>query len=92
MTDPINAPRFTSDDCLNEEDFYNYVTRTSGVRFPTELESHLSACPRCSSELVDLIRIIYPEAEDNIESVGDTSDKEIDQTLATIGQISRKER
>jgi CHAT domain-containing protein len=92
MKNQINAPRLTEDHCLNEEDFYNYVTQTSGTRVPAELESHLSGCPRCSCELGELIRILYPEPSETVESAGEVSAKEIEETLAIIGQISRKER
>jgi CHAT domain-containing protein len=92
MKKPINAPYVTKDHCLNEDDFYGYVTHNLGTRDPAELESHLSVCPRCSSELGELIKIIYPEPSESAESTGEVSKQEIDETLARIGQISWTER
>ena len=69
------------------------MSRTSpGIDVPPNSNLTCPAVRAVLLTLVELIKIIYPEPSESAESTGDVSNKEIDETLARIGQISWKER
>jgi thioredoxin-like negative regulator of GroEL len=85
-----NDAGFSKVGCLVDEDFYFYV---SGKGSPDKLrfmEVHLTRCPDCRRHLAELIEILHPSAEREEEMLA-PSKAELDRTMATIEEISRKE-
>jgi CHAT domain-containing protein len=89
MTKPVLEP-FRKGHCLEDGDYYNYVTRTQGQRSLADIEAHLSTCTGCRRELAELARILQPEAQGVIELPPEPTPQEIESTLELIQRTSRR--
>ncbi len=73
--------------CLEDDDFYAYLTRSPGTKAAEGVEAHLAACGRCRHELAELVRMLYPEGPNVMEP--EPSEREINETLSLIQQTAR---
>ena len=77
--------------CLTSDDLYQYIALPPGRRSSPGIESHLAACPECAEELAQLLKMLHPEAEDVQAAELPLTDTEIEQTIALIQEVARKE-
>ncbi len=79
------------DICLGWEEFYNYLTGAPDDRPDSNIEAHLSACPRCRKELAEALRLLNPEADRPSTNAQAPSHQEIRNTLSYIQTVARHE-
>jgi CHAT domain-containing protein len=83
---------FRKGHCLDDDDFYSYLTRSQGRQPLPSIEAHLTTCARCRQELAELARILHPEVQGVVEMAPEPSPQEIENTLALIQKASRREK
>ena len=76
--------------CLQDDDFYAYLTRSPGQPVPDPIQTHLVNCDRCREELAELVKMLHPEGQDAVDL--EPSEKEIEDTLALIQQTEQAGR
>ena len=86
MKKPIEVPNGKGQ-CLQDDDFYAYITRPPGQRAPEHIQAHLATCDRCRKELAELIKMLYPEGRDDVEP--EPSEREIEDTLSLIQKATQ---
>ena len=77
--------------CLSDMDLYRYFARTPGDRSLADLEAHVSTCPHCLEALAELIKLLHPEPGPGVQTAQEASQKEIQDTLTLIQQVTQKE-
>ena len=87
MNDQTHTPQLVHSPCLNEDDFYSYVTGTSGGRAHDDVVSHLASCSSCREELAGLLETLR-DLETEKHNLAPISDQEIQETLALIRRVS----
>ncbi len=82
---------FSKEACLIEEDFYCYISGQGSTEKLRQVEAHLARCSRCRQDLAGLLEILYPDAEQAVNEWPEPSSAELDQAIATINKVSRRE-
>jgi CHAT domain-containing protein len=77
--------------CLEDDEIYNYLTGSSGEKYRSNIESHLSICPDCRRELAQLLRVLNPEPSESSEIAQEPPPQEIRDMLALVQKVSRGE-
>jgi CHAT domain-containing protein len=86
-----NVEPFRKGRCLDDDDFYSYMTRSQGRQPLPVVEAHLTSCARCRRELAELTRMLHPEVQGIIEMAPEPSAQEIRNTLELIQRASRRQ-
>jgi len=78
--------------CLTIDDLYCFIAGPPGGDRNSGLEAHLAHCDQCREELAEVLKLLHPETPDPSAADSPLSDAEIDQTLAMIRAVDRRER
>jgi CHAT domain-containing protein/thioredoxin-like negative regulator of GroEL len=92
MNTNIRFLEFGKKSCLTDTDLYLYISGQGEVEKIRSIEAHLKKCSSCRQDLADLLEILHPDNEQFKMETAELSRAELDQTIATIQEISRKER
>ncbi len=78
--------------CLEDGDFYAYLTQAPGMQSRTDIDAHLAACGHCRRELEELLRMLHPEPGEAVKSIQEPSPTEIEDSLVLIQRSSKKDQ
>jgi CHAT domain-containing protein len=78
--------------CLVDEDLYRYVSGQGDAETLGRMESHLTQCSSCRRNLAEVLEILQPQNEKAEEEISPPSRAELNQTIAIIKKVARKER
>jgi CHAT domain-containing protein len=84
--------KFSKEGCLADEDLYLYVSGQGGAGTLGRMEGHLANCASCRGQLAEVLEILHPKDEKTVEEIPAPSKAELDQTIALIKGVARKER
>lgn len=92
MINDSNSLEFPGRTCLTDEDLYSYIAKQGGAERLSHLEAHLANCSSCRQDLAELLKILNPDAEQDMREFPESSNETLDQTISIIQKVSRKER
>jgi CHAT domain-containing protein/thioredoxin-like negative regulator of GroEL len=92
MTNESSFVGLSGNTCLTDSDLYDYVSGQGGAQRLGLLEAHLSRCYSCRQNLAGLLKILNPDAAQDLGEIPELSREELDRSIATIRKVSRKER
>jgi CHAT domain-containing protein len=78
--------------CLTEEDLYCFLTQKGDSGGLSHREAHLAACPQCRQALADLLELLHPEKELQRVESPEPTDRQLQETINLIQDVSRRER
>jgi hypothetical protein len=84
--------RFSKEGCLVDDDLYLYVSGQGSSETLGRMEDHLARCSSCRHHLAEVLEILHPKDEKTVEEISAPSEAELNETIAIIQEIARKER
>lgn len=91
MTISNNYDAFRKNNCLTDDDLYLYISGQGEAGKMDPIEAHLERCSSCRQDLAALLRILHPDTELTDLGISEPSRADLDQTIALVQKISRKE-
>jgi CHAT domain-containing protein len=90
MTNNSRLLKFPIASCLTDDDLYCYISGQGSTERLRKAEAHFAECDKCRRNLSELLEILQPD-EEQAAPVAEPSKSEVDQTLAVIRDVAKKE-